>query len=101
MVAALKKPENSYKGLKLAGAIVETILGIPFWGGLLILSMFWSPLFLMLAFHIVALILLSKSKQRKTPAILGIVASTLGWIPFVGMILHIITAVLYWIAWQK
>lgn len=68
-------------------------MGIPFLGGLLIISLGWAPLLVMLVLHIAAVLI---TRQHHLPArgnILGIIASCLGWIPFVGMLLHIVTAV--------
>ena len=47
----------------------------------------------MLAFHIVNLVLSKKEDLPITGSILGIVGNALGWIPFLGMIMHILTAV--------
>lgn len=76
----------------VAGGI-EALLGIPFLGACIIVGCVCIPLFIMLAFHIVNLVLSKKEDLPITGSILGIVASALGWIPFVGMIMHILTAI--------
>ncbi|WP_416147452.1 hypothetical protein ACM26V_14595 [Salipaludibacillus sp. HK11] len=80
--------------LKYISGGIEALLGIPVLGGLVIISMGWTPLLFMLVFHIVTLIFSMKEKERIHGSVLGIVTSCLGWIPFLGMILHIITAIL-------
>ncbi|GAA0323009.1 hypothetical protein GCM10008967_11920 [Bacillus carboniphilus] len=72
---------------------LEALLGIPFLGGLLILSLAWTPLYILLALHIITLIFSIRENQNKHGSILGIITSCIGWIPFVGMVMHIITAV--------
>jgi hypothetical protein len=72
----------------------EALLGIPFLGGVLVLSLSWMPLLVMLALHIVGIVLSAREGKRKVGNIWGVIASLLGWIPFVGMTLHIVAAVL-------
>jgi hypothetical protein len=82
-------------GLKLASAIAETVLAIPILGAAIIIGFIWIPLALMLCLHIVTLIL-TKEDRKQTGSILGIVTSCIAWIPFVGWVMHIITAVFLW-----
>lgn len=70
----------------------EAILGIPMFGGLLILSTNYIPLATMLILHIITLILTKDDKGNLRGSILGIVTSCVGWIPFIGMSMHIVTA---------
>lgn len=79
--------------LKWVTGGLEALLGIPFLGGLLILSLAWTPLYILLALHIITLIFSIRENQNKHGSILGIVTSCIGWLPFVGMVMHIITAV--------
>ncbi|MFS0674032.1 hypothetical protein [Ornithinibacillus sp. 179-J 7C1 HS] len=72
---------------------LEAILGIPILGAAIILSLVWTPLLIMLALHIVTLVLTKKDGGATTGSILGIVTSCIGWIPFVGMIMHILSAI--------
>ncbi|WP_053363861.1 hypothetical protein [Bacillus sp. FJAT-27251] len=78
--------------LKWFTGVFEALLGIPFLGGAFIISNGWTPLFIMLVLHIVTLFFSFKEMQNKYGSILGIVTSVIGWIPVVGMIMHIITA---------
>ncbi|MCP3027203.1 hypothetical protein [Halobacillus sp. A5] len=72
---------------------LEAILGIPIIGGTIIISLLWIPLAVMLALHIVTLILTKQDNGRTRGSILGIIASSIGWIPGVGMVMHILAAV--------
>lgn len=76
----------------VAGGI-EALLGIPVLGASIILGLAWAPLFIMLAFHIVNLVLSKKENLPIAGSVLGIVGNAIGWIPFVGMIMHILTAI--------
>ncbi|ENQ3113133.1 hypothetical protein ACEOWI_004465 [Bacillus cereus] len=58
---------------------------------------FWSALWIMFVAHIVSLIIAHQSGTSKLGSIMGIVTSILGFIPFVGMILHIVTAIILWL----
>lgn len=70
---------------------LEVFLGIPFVGGTFVISLLWTPLAIMLVLHIITLIYSSNENEKKHGSILGIVTSTIAWIPFVGMIMHLIT----------
>ncbi|RKD69660.1 hypothetical protein ATL39_3086 [Sinobaca qinghaiensis] len=72
---------------------LEAFLGIPILGGLVIISLAWVPLAMMLVLHIIGLVFANKENRSKTGHILGILASALGWIPGVGMVLHILAAI--------
>ncbi|MFB4212597.1 hypothetical protein ACE1TH_11870 [Shouchella sp. JSM 1781072] len=72
---------------------LEALLGIPILGGAIILSLYWAPLAIMLVLHIIGLVFAAKEERSKTGHILGILASALGWIPGVGMIMHILAAI--------
>jgi hypothetical protein len=80
--------------LKWISGGLEAFLGIPVIGGSIILSMAWTPLFVMGIVHIVTLIFSIRDNENKYGSILGIITSVIGWIPFVGMVMHIITGVL-------
>src|SRR4051794_1565618 len=78
--------------LKWFTGVFEALLGIPVLGGAFIISNGWTPLFIMLVLHIVTLFFSFKEMQNKYGSILGIITSIIGWIPGVGMLMHIITA---------
>lgn len=82
--------------LTLILAIVfELILGIPFFGWVAVTTTAWIPLIFMLILHITNIVL-ARKQHIPVPSgnKLGIVTSIFGFIPFVGMVLHIITAIL-------
>ncbi|PLS15849.1 hypothetical protein CVD28_20315 [Bacillus sp. M6-12] len=80
--------------LKWVSGGLEGLLGIPVLGGAIVIGFAWTPLFIMALLHIITLVFSAKENQNKHGSILGIVTSLLAWIPFVGMIMHIITAIL-------
>lgn len=72
---------------------LEAFLGIPLIGGTFILAFEWLPLFAMFILHLATLIVSVIDKKKFHGSILGITASVLGWIPFLGMTLHILAAI--------
>lgn len=84
---------SASKVLKLITGILEAILGIPVLGGSIVISLFWIPLPIMFVLHIITLIITRKEGGKFVGSILGIVTSCVGWIPVVGMIMHIISAI--------
>lgn len=85
--------KKTVKITKWVAGGIEALLGVPIIGATIILGLVWSPLVIMLAFHIVNLVFSKNENLPITGSVLGIIASALGWIPFVGMIMHIITAI--------
>ncbi|MDN4524731.1 hypothetical protein [Fictibacillus fluitans] len=85
---------NLSKTLKWISGGYEALLGFPVVGGAIVLSFAWTPLVLALALHIATLVFASKEGTAKHGSIMGIITSCIAWIPFVGMIMHIITAIL-------
>ncbi|MFX3624081.1 MAG: hypothetical protein ACE3JP_08575 [Ectobacillus sp.] len=84
---------SAVRGLKWTTGILEAVLGIPFIGGFIIMSLDWTPLPFMFILHIIAVVL---AKRERLPAggnILGIITSFVAWIPFIGMLLHIVSAI--------
>ncbi|WHY67842.1 hypothetical protein [Neobacillus sp. SuZ13] len=81
--------------LKWVSGGLEALLGIPVLGGTIVLSLVWTPLAIMLILHIVTLVITKKEGSGSiTGSVLGIITSCIGWIPFVGMIMHIISAII-------
>lgn len=90
--------KESYKNLMLATAIGETVLAIPIISGIFIISTMYIPLLVMLVLHILVIVMWNKlGKSTSVWSVLGIITSVLGWIPFVGWALHVITAILLWV----
>lgn len=83
---------NSAKTMLLVTGILELILGIPILGGLIVIGFAYVPLFVMFVLHVIALVLAAGEHRPRAGSILGIVTSLLAWIPILGMILHLCTA---------
>jgi hypothetical protein len=81
------------KILKWISAIFEGLLGIPFLGGAFIIANGWTPLFFMLILHIITLVITIRDRGASAGSILGIITSVIGIIPVLGMVMHIITAI--------
>ena len=73
--------------------IFEVLLGIPFLGGSYILSTGWTALWVMFVLHAVTLFFCLRQYAPKTGPVLGLITSIIGVIPFVGMVMHWITAI--------
>ncbi|WP_100488481.1 hypothetical protein [Sporolactobacillus pectinivorans] len=80
--------------LKWVSGGLEALLGFPILGGTIILGMLWTPLLFTLALHIVTLIFSIQDQKKYYGSVMGIVTSIIGVIPVVGMIMHLITALL-------
>lgn len=85
--------QESLRTLKWVSGGLEAILGIPILGGLIVIGSGYNALWLMLAFHIVVVVLTARAGNVSKGNIVGIVASTVGVIPVVGMLLHIAAAI--------
>ncbi|HEX7065425.1 MAG TPA: hypothetical protein VF199_10210 [Bacillales bacterium] len=85
---------STSRTMKWISGGLEALLGIPFVGGVIVLSLAWMPLVIALGLHIATLILCRKEGENVHGSILGIITSCIAWIPFVGMIMHIVTAIL-------
>lgn len=79
---------------KWATGGLEAVLAIPVVGGLVIMANGYSPLLIMLVLHAVALFLSIRQGKSKIGHSFGIATSCLGWIPFLGWTLHLVTAVI-------
>ncbi|MGG1639405.1 hypothetical protein BK120_33325 [Paenibacillus sp. FSL A5-0031] len=87
--------------LLLVTAIIEGILGIPLLGGTLVMLSGYTLLFATLILHIVTLVLCSQHNKPVVGSILGIITSVLAWIPILGMIMHLTTALFLFIGVSK
>ncbi|MFL6559569.1 MAG: hypothetical protein ACJ8MO_26075 [Bacillus sp. (in: firmicutes)] len=81
------------KILKWVSGGLEALLGVPILGGTIVIGLVWTPLAMMLILHIITLVFTKKEGGSPTGSILGIVTSCVAWIPVVGMIMHIISAI--------
>lgn len=80
--------------MKWLTGVFELILAIPIVGGIIVVASSYSVLGIMLALHILTLVLSAMNKEAKYGSIMGIVTCVLGWIPFVGWFLHLVSAIL-------
>jgi len=85
--------QDSLRTLKWVSGGLEAMLGIPLLGGLIVIGTGYNALWLMLAFHIVVVVLTARAGRVSKGNIVGIVASTVGVIPVVGMLLHMAAAI--------
>ncbi|MGE7273573.1 hypothetical protein ACQKK5_19180 [Brevibacillus panacihumi] len=72
---------------------LEAILAIPFLGASIVLSLAWVPLGIMLILHIITLILSKNNNELIYGSVVGIVTSLVAWIPFVGFVMHVLSAI--------
>jgi hypothetical protein len=84
---------STSKILKWVSGGLEALLGVPILGGTIVIGLVWTPLAMMLILHIITLVFTKKEGGSPTGSILGIVTSCVAWIPVVGMIMHIISAI--------
>lgn len=71
---------------------VEAFLGIPVLGGTIIVASGWAPLQVMFFVHLATLVICAVQKERFHGSILGMITSVVGFVPFLGMTMHIVTA---------
>ncbi|MDR7071403.1 hypothetical protein [Fictibacillus barbaricus] len=83
--------------LKLISGGIEAFLGIPFLGGLIVIASGWAPLQFMFFLHLVTFIVCFVQKQRVHGSVAGMITSVVAFIPGLGMVMHIVTAVILFI----
>ncbi|PGS50580.1 hypothetical protein [Bacillus sp. AFS041924] len=81
------------KNMKWISGGFEALLGIPAIGGSIVIGFGYTPLFIALILHIITLVLAKKAKVSAFGNIFGIITSCLAWIPFLGMVMHILSAI--------
>jgi len=79
--------------MKWISGSLELILAIPVFGAALIISSWYTVLGVMLILHIVTLVLSAKNNEPKYGSILGVITSLVAWIPIVGWVLHLLSAI--------
>ncbi|WP_068777169.1 hypothetical protein [Paenibacillus sp. FJAT-26967] len=72
---------------------LELGLAIPFIGGAFVLASGYTVLAFMFILHVITLVLSSRNREPNYGSILGIVTSLLAWVPFLGWILHLLSAI--------
>jgi len=85
--------KSNVRTLKWISGGYEAFLGIPILGGSIVIGFGYVPLFIALILHIITLVMAKKAGVSANGSIFGIITSCLAWIPIVGMILHILSAI--------
>ena len=80
------------KKIKLAGAIVETVLSIPVLGWLIYVYSFGLFAIAEITLGIIGLTS-HNAKGKNVGSILQILAGCLGWVPIIGFALHVLSAI--------
>ncbi|EHY93201.1 hypothetical protein SSME_06600 [Staphylococcus saprophyticus subsp. saprophyticus KACC 16562] len=73
--------------------VSELVYGIPFLGGIIVLSFGWQPLLINALLYFIMMIILIVDKQNSIKPmmfipLLGVIGSFLAFIPLVGMVIH-------------
>ncbi|GAA3403137.1 hypothetical protein ACFFNY_05990 [Paenibacillus hodogayensis] len=79
--------------MKFVTGIMEGCLGIPVLGGAFVIFTGYNALWVMLLLHLVTLLISHKGNAGRLGSVVGIVTSCIGMIPVLGMIMHIISAI--------
>lgn len=79
--------------MRLVTGAAEAFLGIPIIGALFIISQGYVPLLVMFILHLITYILSRNNRSTTAGSILGMITSLIAWIPFVGITMHIISAI--------
>jgi len=85
---------TSSRILRWVTGSMELVLAIPVLGGLIVMGSSYVALGLMLILHIITLILSANNKEPIYGSVLGVVTSLIAWIPFLGWIMHLLSAIL-------
>lgn len=84
---------SSSRTMKWITGGLEALLAIPFLGGTIVIGFSYTPLLVMLILHVITLVMTLKQNGKIYGSVLGIITSLVGWIPFLGWTMHVITAV--------
>lgn len=80
---------------------LEALLAIPLVGGTIVIGFYYIPLVVMLILHIITLVMSIRQNGTIYGSVLGIVTSLIAWIPFVGWVMHVITAIFLMVSASK
>lgn len=73
--------------------LAQAFLAIPLIGGAFVISTGYSALGVMFVLHAITLFFCFREYSPKSGSILGLITSTLAWIPLIGWALHLLTAI--------
>lgn len=79
---------------KIAIAIAELFLGIPFLGGIFVIVHGWIPLMVLFVMHIVGIFIANREYKSIIGHVLGAAGNAIAWIPFLGWISHLIIGII-------
>ncbi|CQR51926.1 hypothetical protein [Paenibacillus riograndensis] len=74
--------------------VYEAFLALPFIGGAFVVANAWAPLGVAFLLHAVAVVLLLRERGPIAGNVVGIITSVVALIPFVGWIMHAVTAII-------
>lgn len=72
----------------------EAFLALPFIGGAFVVANAWVPLGVAFLLHAIAVVILLRERGPIVGNVAGVVTSVVALIPFVGWIMHAITAII-------
>ena len=95
--------KNLLTGLTILAFVLEVVMVIPVLGATLVIASGYSLLVLAFGAHLALLVLrIVSNKKEEAPTnlpiaspIVGVVGSTVAWIPLIGWSMHLATAILY------
>ncbi|AYC28897.1 hypothetical protein [Paenisporosarcina cavernae] len=90
-----------FRFLLYIALLVEGIMALPILGYIVAAGTAYLLLVVSFVIHVINFMYLSRWGANNRPAIMGIVSSVLGFIPFIGFVLHVITFLMYLAAVQK
>jgi uncharacterized membrane protein len=89
---------SNSRAMKLLTGVLEAVLAIPVLGGFIVIASGYWVLVVMCVLHAVALIVCVRHQDSYYGSVMGIVTSMLAWIPFLGWLLHLVTAILLFVS---
>lgn len=89
------------QNLRFISAIFESVLAVPFLGGFFVLLTAWTALLGGIVLGIMGIVYANKEHKSREGFIWQVVANSLGWIPVVGWILHLVAAIVLWKEFDK
>jgi hypothetical protein len=85
---------SNSRAMKLLTGVMEAVLAIPVLGGFLVVASAYWMLVVMCVLHAATLLICVKHHDSYYGSALGIFTSMLAWIPILGWLLHLLTAIL-------
>ncbi|MFC4810565.1 hypothetical protein [Paenibacillus sp. GCM10023250] len=89
------------RALRWTTGVCELLLAIPLLSAVIIIGTSYAPLFIMFVLHLIALGLSIQNREAKYGSVMGLITCVLGWIPFLGWLLHLVTGILLLVSAAK